>query len=150
MKINSKELTFAEKWWSFIVDLSHWEEDFEEYLDDDQEYNGLETDIYDGSLQINEASPNWRLTASQQKFIFDSGFDVVYLYHLDGWCSMYRKSQELPTKPFRSRTINDAEQPFGYRTEVNYIPEAWGDVSDKLQSGQFIIVPDVLERDQGE
>ncbi len=53
------------------------------------QFEKIGTDDYDSSLEIYDAPPEQRLTAEQQKIIFDAGFLQVFMNHTDKWETHY-------------------------------------------------------------
>ena len=101
---------FAESAFAF----SELQEKFEERLsglagngEESGDFNRIGWDDYDKSLEIYEASPNFKLSPESRDFIFSNGFSKVYVNHTDGWETHYAPNQD----PWRRRPDERESKP---------------------------------------
>lgn len=149
-------MSFADDWWAFLSAKSMWEDDFIDLTTDGEDYDRLETDSYDGSLEIRGATDDWRLSEEQQRFLFGAGFSKIYVNHKDGWETHYGASVALPVRGWRRRYVSDAAvetdrvvmgQPDPGYYEISFWPSGWDSAGTKdwLATGYMRIVPDALD-----
>lgn len=102
------------------------------------DFNNLSGDHYDNSLEIFEVNEDGRLNPAMQKIIYDAGFSMCYVNHVDGWETQYHWDQSVPFIPSKGWRRKKGIEEEGYL--INYLPDGWKNTNIK-----YTVVTDPFE-----
>lgn len=126
---------FAKLCWSYHDALDAWEDGFcDLFTDDEEDYQDVTFDSYNGTLRFSGATNDWRLTTEQQAYLINTGFVICEIVHRDGYHSFYDLEKDKTVRCWRRLTTKA-----GF--EVNYWPDDWTN-TEWLETGYVVIVPD--------
>lgn len=125
------------------------------------DYTSIDGDDYDNSIEFRGVGNDARLSAEQQRIVFDAGFSKAFVNHSDGWETHYTWSRQEPFKAVRGwrRYMEHDKEPgpsgvIGFSVmKISYWPDGWngGQLERDRDAGKIVVVPDPLEtRTDGE